>query len=524
MAEEKIIQIGNPQDDGDLLISGFYRGMEYKGKLGRWLSKVAVMKLPVWPDIDNLLIMEALSIDDQKVHIVINGQEVGTITLTPGDWESYQIHLPAELCRDRDTVEMRIESEVELPRSREQRIKWYFHPMCLNISKLVIRADREKEALTSALPSSIEETPHYHVYWGDPHVHTNMSLCDVPASGSVDENYRYAREAVKLDFIAITDHAEDIFEDGWEFLKEKAEEYYEPGKFVTFPAYEWSSEFYGHRNIYFLNSDDAPLYDSVRLESDTPPKLWSYLEEKEVILIPHHPARLEYLFNWDYHHPKLEPLVEIFSKWGNSEYYGAPLQETTKVRPGSFVQDALARGYHLGFVAGSDGHVIKPGSRGLTAVIAEELTRESIFRAFQARRCYATTGARIYIEFRINGHQMGEIVPCTQYSMEKQYPLRVFAKVIGTTDLEKVELIENGRVIFSMDTSSHHGYIWKEVYQSHGPEAFQGRASRVIAFDQSIDVYYDPYFTARIGAYYYLRVTQTDRHMAWTSPIWFVLI
>ncbi|HDN79740.1 MAG TPA: hypothetical protein ENG33_04660, partial [Chloroflexi bacterium] len=87
MAEEKIIQIGNPQDDGDLLISGFYRGMEYKGKLGRWLSKVAVMKLPVWPDVDNLLVMEALSIDDQKVHIVINGQEVGTITLTPGDWE-----------------------------------------------------------------------------------------------------------------------------------------------------------------------------------------------------------------------------------------------------------------------------------------------------------------------------------------------------------------------------------------------------------------------------------------------------
>ncbi|GEM_PF-4361993 len=47
----------------------------------------------------------------------------------------------------------------------------------------------------------------------------------------------------------------------WEMLKEKASQYHREGRFVTFQAYEWTSNTHGHRNVYYL--EDAPLYGAV---------------------------------------------------------------------------------------------------------------------------------------------------------------------------------------------------------------------------------------------------------------------
>jgi hypothetical protein len=46
---------------------------------------------------------------------------------------------------------------------------------------------------------------------------------------------------------------------------------------------------------------------------------------------------------------------------------------------------------------------------GLTCILAEKLTRKSIFEALHKRHCYATTGARIYLEVQCfaNGRQLG---------------------------------------------------------------------------------------------------------------------
>ena len=50
--------------------------------------------------------------------------------------------------------------------------------------------------------------------------------------------------------------------------------------------------------------------------------------------------------------------------------------------------EALARGHHVGFIAASD-HLSTDAS--FSCVWAEKSTRESIFRAMQARRTYAAT-------------------------------------------------------------------------------------------------------------------------------------
>jgi len=80
----------------------------------------------------------------------------------------------------------------------------------------------------------------------------------------------------------------------WDLEMKAANANYIPGKFTTFIAYEWSSmadnRYNLHRNVFF-NSDHAPLPftagDSVR-----PEDLWSYLEKTrengiDVIAIPH---------------------------------------------------------------------------------------------------------------------------------------------------------------------------------------------------------------------------------------------
>ena len=40
---------------------------------------------------------------------------------------------------------------------------------------------------------------------------------------------------------------------------------------------------------------------------------------------------------------------------------------------------------------------------GRAVVLAEALTREAVFDALHARRCYATTGAPIVLDFTVNG-------------------------------------------------------------------------------------------------------------------------
>jgi Protein of unknown function (DUF3604) len=80
----------------------------------------------------------------------------------------------------------------------------------------------------------------------------------------------------------------------WDVEVKAANDNYEPGKFTTFIAYEWSTLAQGkynlHRNVFF-NSDHAPLPFS-SMDSDKPEDLWSYLEKTraqgiDVIAIPH---------------------------------------------------------------------------------------------------------------------------------------------------------------------------------------------------------------------------------------------
>ncbi len=352
------------------------------------------------------------------------------------------------------------------------------------------------------------EIGEYKVFFGDLHAHSAESTWQGCGTGTIDENYQYARDVAALDIFALAEHDWQMpEEEEWKLRLEKADEYNEEDCFVTLPSYEWTSQKYGHRNVYYAESRNAVLFESgpkltvneiVEGGNPSPSELWAKLREcgAKAITIPHHPNVDIFLLDWTYTDPEFDRLAEIYSVWGSSEYYGAPLSWPPDRHNGFSVQDAVAGGHRLGFMASSDCHDAHPGNSetleptigsGLVAVLASRLRRSEIFDALYERRCYATTGARILLDFKINGYIMGSEVTLPESSS----PRAVYAKIEGTTDIEYVEVVRNNREILK-----------KEI---------KGRSAEISFLDRD-DI--------EKTCFYYLRVTQKDREMAWSSPIW----
>jgi hypothetical protein len=67
----------------------------------------------------------------------------------------------------------------------------------------------------------------------------------------------------------------------WKTIVETADKYYDPGKFTTFAAFEWSSMPDGenlHRNVIFRDTSKVPDLPFSSMDSTKPEDLWSYLE------------------------------------------------------------------------------------------------------------------------------------------------------------------------------------------------------------------------------------------------------
>lgn len=298
----------------------------------------------------------------------------------------------------------------------------------------------------------------YNLYWGDLHCHCGISY----GYGSLERAFRLARE--HLDFCSVTGHAfwPDIPTDrrryariidmhlrGFARLREVWPEvlritarYHEPGRFVPFLSYEWHSLRFGDHNVYFPG-DEARL-----LTGDTLEDLARAVAPFGALIIPHH---LGYGpgyrgADWDAFDPERSPVVEIFSGHGCSESDSAPYPMYHVMGPRCYEGTAaygLERGLRFGFIAGTDHHAGYPGHyrHGRTALYAESLTREALWRALRARRCYAVTGDRIALAFHVEDAWMGEEVRVAGRR-------RVRFEVRACDAIDKVEVIKNGRAVW----------------------------------------------------------------------------
>jgi len=290
----------------------------------------------------------------------------------------------------------------------------------------------------------------YKLYFGDIHSHTSES----DGYGSIQENYEWARDIRNLDFTSLSDHAEaSLCGETMNDVKmqrqwDAARFYNNTGNFVTLLGNEWTDwNKYGNHNVYFLE-DDQPLLGCDIPGCETLEGLISTLGEREYFIVPHHTRICIDWNNFEYKkYPSVFPIMEICSHWGSNEWQKGRVAWARKGK-GDVARTALAMGIKFGFIGSSDNHQGRPGGwihthreDARAVVFAKNLTRKDIFEAMKNRRTYATTGKHILLDVKINGHMMGE-------EFQSDEPRKIEVRVVGETNLRKVEIIKNGEVLY----------------------------------------------------------------------------
>lgn len=331
------------------------------------------------------------------------------------------------------------------------------------------------------------------LYFGDLHEHSDLSVCDRANDETPDQSYQMMRDIVRYDFGGLTDHGKCFNAYYWNHLGKINRANSDPGRFMTLLGQEWSSSFerrdhgyrwgyYGHRNLFFAD----PFFPRWFNPADglTPAQLWETLValKADFVSIPHQLADTGNVpVDWGFHHEIHQPVAEIFQFRGSYECRGCPRQAERTTPGGHFLQDAWARGLVIGVVASPDHR----GGIGKAAVYAPELSSPAILQALRQRRTYGTTGPKIFLDVRVNGHFMGEVG-----DPPGGKPVEISVRADCPAPIRAVEINRNNVYIFRAEV--------------------KGNRCRLTFTDD------DP---PEGPVYYYVRVTQRDGEMAWSSPV-----
>ena len=297
----------------------------------------------------------------------------------------------------------------------------------------------------------------YKLYWGDLHSHCSISY----GEGTVEQ--ALLRAKAQIDFCSITGHAFwpdmptdrerygeiiDYHNEGfarlarnWDALIEKQSAASKDGEFIAFPSYEWHSLKYGDHNVY-ARGPELALRDAVDL-----PALRNLARSADAFIIPHHIGYAAGYrgINWSHFEDCQSPFAEIFSLHGCSEGEDAPYPMLHDMGPRDWQSTAEAgwdMGHRFGVIASTDHHGGYPGSHGdgRVGVLAESLTRDSIWKALQERRVCAVTGDKIEARLTVEDAEMGSTIKSGKAR-------RVRIDVRGADKLDRVELLKNDRII-----------------------------------------------------------------------------
>ncbi len=301
----------------------------------------------------------------------------------------------------------------------------------------------------------VQKDIHTSIYWADLHGQSSETI----GTNNVESYFNFGKNYSFLDVTSIQGNDFQITNEFWEKIQTTTKKINSPGNFIAFPGYEWSGNTNrgGDRNVIYLNegeniyrSSHALLSDFSDIQTDAPhvAKLYPRLDPEKTIVIPHVGGRYSDL---SIHDETLEPVVEIHSVWGTFEW---------------FYFDALKRGYKVGVVANSDDHTGRLGASypaydhfnsygGLTAILAEKLTRNDVFKAIKSRHCYATTGERIIINLKasnVDGDQVGIGDELSVLDGQVTFDLNI----LGTDHIEKIEFFAFDEVIKTHHLSETH--------------------------------------------------------------------
>ncbi len=283
---------------------------------------------------------------------------------------------------------------------------------------------------------------------GNLHEHTEISSCwPAGCDGTIHDDYRFGMYSEGYDFMGITDHGYSLNEVYWRKSLRMIDFYTDNENFVAIPSLEWTlsngrgnvniKPGVGHKNIFFSSNDEAlkfirnknEIYSVNNKETKDAMALWDFLHKNEIdcVTIPHHPADEVHPTDWEVHDSTYQSIVEIFQCRGNAEFPGCPREINVSRHapidnPKSYIDYALAEKKHkMGFIASGDHNGI---GVGLAALWVKEISQEGIVDALKHRRCFATTGDKIFVHMTINGAwadkeaNINEKAPTINYEIE----------------------------------------------------------------------------------------------------------
>ena len=344
----------------------------------------------------------------------------------------------------RFAVRWRLEDCWGNPVGRSRRID---HPGFPDAGRFVVEVRDDETGLQAETnPVLVRGDDPFGRYWADLHGQSEETI----GTGTIEEYFRFARDRAFLDIASHQGNDFQITDEFWEQLQRTTAGMNRPGRFVTFPGWEWSGNtgLGGDRNVVF-REEGGPIFRSSRALVDTSEsseptadsveELFDRLEgtRPDPMLIAHVGGRYADL---ERHREGLERAVEVHSAWGTFEW---------------MLEDAFRLGYRVAIVANSDGHKGRPGASspgastfgsygGLTCVLAETLDRESVWEAYARRRVYGTTGARIVLDVTTDGGlPMGSVIECGRGEAVPTFQVDVH----GTAAIERVEFRNGAEVI-----------------------------------------------------------------------------
>lgn len=358
-----------------------------------------------------------------------------------------------------------------------------------------IKAIPRDPSIASALSNPMEVTADpakAPIYWAGLHAHTEMSDGFDPYPAA----FRRARDEAMLDVAAVADHAGYFTENEWHWMQDVTDNWNADERFVTLIAYEWNrSEFYEGKRTSF----DINVYSRYRIPRLTGmvPLVAGFRRLAKVpgIVLGTHHAGPRVLDVWRFCGARqLIRFFEVCSVFG--------------VFDGDTGANGLfAQGERIGLIGGGDSHIGycalgprtsaaereklnvsasstgQPFPTGITAILAPRLTRAHVLEALRRGRVYASTGARLLIDFSVSGVPMGG-------SGRAVRPF-VTADAHGCAPIRRVQIIRDGNVV-------------REV----GPEALD------------VHVRWADTSAGCGWHYYYLKVIQADGEQGWTTPVW----
>jgi len=332
---------------------------------------------------------------------------------------------------------------------------------------------------------------------GDFHRHTEISS-DGAGDGSLETMFRYMIDAAGMDTGIVGDHNAGNDDEYCWWRTEKANDLFLiPGRYTPMFGYERSVPYpNGHRNIVFAHRGvrTLPLSRAERTgKINSGSVLYPYLRKNNGIAMEHSTATSQGT-DWRDNDPRLEPLVELYQGYHASyEYPGAPRAESPNLRvrvhgdykPAGFWWRALAKGLKLGVQSSSD-HISTHSS--YTMIYTPSRRRTDILESMRARHAYGATD-NILIDYRAETadgktYLMGDAFRATAAPNLK-------FKIIGTDVITKVDVIKDQKFVYHAEPNA-------KTVEFSFRDASPGSAA----------------------SYYYLRVQQIDRNLAWSSPIW----